>query len=158
MPRNKTIRTGGYLQSLCRAFDYSGGLLGGTHNDGRCLKAMSAPYTILFVEDDEGVRESTAAILASSGFRLLVAQSGEEALQLLDQGHVDVLFTDVVMPGLNGIELAKRAKRLRPDLKIMFMTAYYSRAAEAKEVGKLLFKPVRDAEILAGLAELLPPN
>ena len=119
---------------------------------------MSAPYTILFVEDDDGVRESTAAILASSGFRLLVAQSGEEALQLLDHGHIDVLFTDVVMPGLNGIELAKQAKQLRPDLKIMFMTAYYSRAAEAMEVGKLLFKPVRDAQILAGLAELLPPN
>jgi two-component system cell cycle sensor histidine kinase/response regulator CckA len=116
---------------------------------------MSGPYTILFVEDDEGVRESTAAILARHGFRLLVAQSSAEALRLLGQAQVDVLFTDVVMPGLNGIELAKHAKRLKPDLKIMFMTAYYSRAAEAQQFGRLLFKPVRDAQIVAELSDLL---
>ncbi len=50
------------------------------------------------------------------------------------------------MPGVDGIELAKRAKRLRPDLKIMFMTAYYSRAAEAAALGTLMFQPVREAE------------
>jgi CheY-like chemotaxis protein len=111
--------------------------------------------TILFVEDDEGVRESTAEILALNGFRLLVAQSGHEAMRLFAQEHVDVLFADIVMPGLNGIELAKQARQLRPDLKVMFMTAYYSRAAEAKELGKLLFKPVRDEQIVEALAELL---
>jgi CheY-like chemotaxis protein len=111
--------------------------------------------TILFVEDDEGVRESIAAILALNGFRLLVAQSGYEAMRLFAQEHVDVLFTDVVMPGFNGIELAKHAKQLRPDLKVLFMTAYYSRAREAKELGKLLFKPVRDVQIVAALTDLL---
>jgi CheY-like chemotaxis protein len=123
--------------------------------DAGYLRAMTAPYTILFVEDDEGVRESTATILAQHGFRLLVAQSGEEAMRLLGQEHVDVLFTDVVMPGLNGIELATQAKRLQPGLKVMFMTAYYSRGAEAQQLGRLLFKPVRDAQIVAELSDLL---
>jgi two-component system, cell cycle response regulator CpdR len=111
--------------------------------------------TILFVEDDEGVRESTAATLALNGFRLLVAQSGYEAMRLFAQEPVDVLFTDVVMPGLNGIDLAKQARQLLPDVKVLFMTAYYSRAAEAAALGKLLFKPVRDVQIVAALNELL---
>jgi CheY-like chemotaxis protein len=116
---------------------------------------MGGPFTVLFVEDDEGVRESTAAILAAHGVRLLIAEGGYEALDLIAQEHIDVLFTDVVMPGLNGIELAKRAKAQQPDIKIMFMTAYYSRAAEAQKLGKLLFKPLRAREIIEELDELL---
>jgi two-component system cell cycle response regulator CpdR len=66
-----------------------------------------------------------------------------------------VLFTDIVMSGLNGIELANRAKMQQPDIKIMFMTAYYSRAAEAQQLGKLLFKPVRGREIIEEPDEML---
>lgn len=116
---------------------------------------MSAPFTVLFVEDDEGVRETTTAVLAAHGIRLLVAVGGYEALDLIAREHIDVLFTDIVMPGLNGIELAKRAKIQQPEIKIMFMTAYYSRAAEAQQLGKLLFKPLRAREIIEELDELL---
>jgi CheY-like chemotaxis protein len=119
---------------------------------------MAAPHTILFVEDDAGVRESTTAILSAHGFRMLVAPSAEEALGYIAQEQIDVLFTDIVMPGVNGIELAKRARQLRPDLKIVFMTAYYSRAAEAAALGSLMFKPVREAEMVAGLTALLAPE
>jgi two-component system, cell cycle response regulator CpdR len=112
--------------------------------------------TILFVEDDEGVRQTTAEILAQHGFRTLVADSAEQALPLLAREKVDILFADVVMPGLNGIELAKRAKHHDPAIKTMLMTAYYSRAAEARALAdKLLFKPVRGAEIIAELDALL---
>ena len=116
---------------------------------------MSAPFAVLFVEDDAGIRETTAAILAAHGVRLLIAEDGDEALDLIAQEHIDVLFTDIVVPGLNGIELAKRAKARQPDIKIMFMTAYYSRAAEAQQLGKLLFKPLRAREIIEELDELL---
>jgi CheY-like chemotaxis protein len=116
---------------------------------------MSPPFTVLFVEDDLGVRESTAALLAQHGVRLFVARDGYEALDVIAQEHVDVLFTDVVMPDLNGIDLAKRALGHQPDLKIIFMTAYYSRAAEARQLGRLLFKPLRAREIEAELDELL---
>lgn len=66
-----------------------------------------------------------------------------------------MLFTDVVMPGVNGVTLAKQARARRPGLTNMFMTAYYSRAAEAAALGNLMFKPVREAEVVAGLTELI---
>jgi CheY-like chemotaxis protein len=116
---------------------------------------MAAPYTILFVEDDTPVRESTAQLLAGKGFRLLVAPHAYDALQIVAEQHVDVLFTDVVMYGMDGIELARQAKLRQPDIKIMFMTAYYSRATEAMQLGKLLFKPLRGTEIEAELTEPL---
>ncbi len=116
---------------------------------------MAAPYTILFVEDDTPVRESTAQLLVARGFRLLVADSAFEALRLIAEQHVDVLFTDIVMYGMNGIELAKKARLHQPDIKVMFMTGYYSRATEAMQLGKLLFKPVRIAQLEAELTELL---
>jgi two-component system, cell cycle response regulator CpdR len=116
---------------------------------------MAPSYTILLVEDDAAVRTTAAEILAARGFEMLVAQSGGEALRLLAVFKADVLFADVVMPGLDGVELAKQAKLLQPDLKILLMTGYYARALEAKKVGKLLFKPLRSRELTAELEALL---
>jgi two-component system cell cycle response regulator CpdR len=116
---------------------------------------MASSYTVLLVDDDVDARESTAHLLGSRGFDVLVARSGHEALRLLAQIRVDVLLADIVMPDLNGIELAKQAKLLQPDLKIVFLTGYFSRAAEAESFGKLLFKPVRDVEIETELRSLL---
>jgi two-component system, cell cycle response regulator CpdR len=116
---------------------------------------MASPYTVLLVDDDVDARESVAHLLGSWGFDVLVAQNGYEALLLLDQITVDVPLADIVMPDLNGIELAKHAKLLQPGLKVMFMTGYLSRAAEAESLGKLLFKPVRDVEIETELRNLL---
>jgi two-component system, cell cycle response regulator CpdR len=117
---------------------------------------MAFPCTILLVDDDADTRESAVhLLLGSRGFNVLVAQNGHEALRLLAQIRVDVLLADIVMPELNGIELAKQAKLLQPDLKVVFMTGYYSRAAEAESLGKLLFKPVRGAEIEFELRNLL---
>jgi two-component SAPR family response regulator len=70
-------------------------------------------------------------------------------------GQEDVQFTDIAMPRLNGIELARQTTLLRRDLKIILITGYYSRAAEAKELGKLLFKPFREMEMIAALNDLL---
>jgi two-component system cell cycle response regulator CpdR len=116
---------------------------------------MASPYTVLLVDDDADVREITAHMLGSRGFHVVAAQSGYEAMRLLAQIRADVLLADVVMPDLNGIELAKHAKLVQPDLKVVFMTGYYSRAAEAKGLGKLLFKPVSGAEIETELRNLL---
>lgn len=117
---------------------------------------MAAPYTILFVEDDDAVRQSTAQVLISRGFRTLVARNGYEAMRLLAQHPVDLLFTDVVMPELDGIELARQAKLLKPELKVLFMTGYYWRTADAVQLGDLLFKPLRGDEIEEEISGLLP--
>jgi CheY-like chemotaxis protein len=122
----------------------------------RVLCAMTAPaYTILLVDDDEDIRDVTAEILDTNGYRVLPAGDGDEAMRLLGQEHVDVLFTDIAMPGISGVELAERAKLLRPDLKVLFMTGYHSRAAEAERLGKLVFKPFAQSTVLAALAEIL---
>ena len=116
---------------------------------------MAKVFTVLFVEDDSLVRESVAFLLSQKGFHVLAASNGYDALEILAQQHVDVLFTDIVMPGLNGVDLARQAKFLRPNLKIMFATGYSSRSAEAMRLGTLLFKPMRAQQIETELRQLL---
>ena len=116
---------------------------------------MAQAPTILFVDDDQPVRAVIAEALSQKGFRVLAAENGYEAMQLLAQEHIDVLLADIVMPGLNGIELAKQAKSLHPDLRIILATAYYSRAEEARSIGRLLFKPLRADQIETEIRDLL---
>jgi PAS domain S-box-containing protein len=82
--------------------------------------------TILLVEDDEGVRLSTRETLGRLGYSVLAAADGEQALDLAATPgqRIDLLFTDVVMPGLNGRELAERLLALQPDIKVMFTSGY----------------------------------
>ena len=111
--------------------------------------------TILFVDDDADVRDITDTILASAGFDHLVAQDGYEALRLLAENDVDVLFTDIGMPGMDGIDLARRARQRYPELKIMFMTADFGRAEDASTLGKLMIKPVGRRQMIDELSALL---
>jgi CheY-like chemotaxis protein len=77
------------------------------------------------VEDDEALRSYTTEILAELGYRVLAAHDGASALQALENNRVDLLFTDVVMPGgINGRQLADEAVRRRPELKVLFTTGY----------------------------------
>jgi len=88
------------------------------------LRAIGSE-TILVVEDDEALRGYTIDILNELGYRVLEAQDGNSALQVLARNAVDLLFTDVVMPGgMNGRELADQALRDRPGLKVLFTTGY----------------------------------
>jgi signal transduction histidine kinase len=81
--------------------------------------------TILVVEDHEGLREYSAGVLRELGYCVLEAADGQAALELLNERpDVDLLFTDVVLPGLNGRQLADDASELRPDLKVLFTTGY----------------------------------
>jgi signal transduction histidine kinase/ABC-type phosphate/phosphonate transport system substrate-binding protein len=82
--------------------------------------------TLLVVEDEEGVRNLAAKVLAGAGYEVLVAANGEEALLLFDghQGLVHLLLTDVVMPGMGGRELATRLGVIRPEMKVLFMSGY----------------------------------
>ncbi len=86
--------------------------------------------TILLVEDEEAVRRIAARILTARGYQMLVASSGEEALQLLESAnHVHLLLTDVVLPGMNGKVLAERVQALRPDVKVLYTSGYTSDVA-----------------------------
>ena len=117
---------------------------------------MSRQFTILFAEDDRQVRESVIALLREHGFRVLVAENGYEAIRLLMEHHVDLLFTDVVMPGVNGFELGLQAKLIRPNLHVLYMTGYAEQArGKGIRYGKVLQKPVRADELLAEINQAL---
>lgn len=81
--------------------------------------------TVLVVEDHEGLREYSVGVLRELGYRVLEAPDGQSGLELLrERPEVDLLFTDVVLPGLNGRQLADQALKIRPDLKVLFTTGY----------------------------------
>ncbi|WP_242126962.1 CHASE3 domain-containing protein [Sphingobium sp. Sx8-8] len=80
---------------------------------------------ILVVEDEERVRHMSVDSLRELGYTIVQASDGEQALEMLAiQPRIDMLFTDIVMPGINGRELADRARKTRPALKILYTTGY----------------------------------
>lgn len=82
--------------------------------------------TILVVEDAESVRKLVCAMLANGGYQYREAGDGQEALQLLEDSRQSfhLVLTDIVMPGMNGVELARQLSRIRPDLRVVFMSGY----------------------------------
>jgi two-component system, cell cycle sensor histidine kinase and response regulator CckA len=97
------------------------------------LRAEEAPLVhatgrILLVEDDEMVREVTKDILEAIGYTVLAAETPQAAVSLSEnpEERIDLLLTDVVMPGLSGKELSDRVKAVRPDAKVLFMSGYTS--------------------------------
>ncbi|MBV9522289.1 MAG: response regulator [Alphaproteobacteria bacterium] len=110
--------------------------------------------TILVVDDDPDVRDYAISVLEDFGYRVLAANDGETALSVLrDDAKVDLLFTDVVMPGLDGFELARQATARMPDLKVLFASGY---ATDLSPAARLLRKPYRPQQLTEEIAALLP--
>jgi CheY-like chemotaxis protein len=86
--------------------------------------------TVLLVEDEDIVRETTTRSLLRSGYRVLVAANGDEALRQVDQhqGTIHLLLTDVVMPGMNGRQLAQRLAALYPEIRTLYTSGYTENA------------------------------
>jgi two-component system cell cycle sensor histidine kinase/response regulator CckA len=86
--------------------------------------------TILWVEDEPAVRALVQEMLQSRGYTLLVARHGEEALRLAEehQGRINLLLTDVVMPGMTGPDLFQRLEQTHPAMKVLFVSGYASTA------------------------------
>jgi CheY-like chemotaxis protein len=89
-------------------------------------KVVGGSETILLVEDEDGVRRLVKHILDSRGYRVLDAASGPDALVIFEQhrGEIDLLLTDIVMPRMNGRELAQQILQAEPDMKIVYMSGY----------------------------------
>ncbi len=81
---------------------------------------------ILLVDDDDDVRETSADMLAELGYEVVQASSGLQALDVLDQRpELEVMVTDIRMPGMSGLELSELAHRRRRDLKIILISGYF---------------------------------
>ena len=79
---------------------------------------------ILLAEDDDSMREYLARALERTGYGVKACESGIAALELLQHETFDLLLTDIVMPELDGIELAQRASVLHPEMRVMFITGF----------------------------------
>jgi len=89
---------------------------------------------ILVVDDDDGVRENLAELFELVGYSILTAGSASEALNKLADHDVDLLLTDYRMPGPNGVELIESARRVKPGLRAILMTAFGDSFTEIESV------------------------
>lgn len=90
----------------------------------RCEPKQARGETVLVVEDDADVQLFSAVALQQLGYKVLLANTADIALDILETEHVDMLFTDVGLPGMNGKALADEAARRKPDLKVLYTTGY----------------------------------
>jgi len=120
--------------------------------------------TVLLVEDEEVVRGLARQVLENAGYRVLVAQQGEEAIRLCieDAKEIHLLLTDVVMPGTGGKEVADRLSALRPGIKVLFMSGYTDEAIVHHGVldsnVKFIQKPFSPAALARKVREVLDSN
>ena len=140
-------------------------LIGGevtADDDGDQLVAEGeADEVVLVVEDDADVRTYLAEALRTLHYRVITTSSAQAALTILinDERRVDVLLTDVVMPGMNGRELGRRAQALRPGLPVLYMTGYSRNAVmhqgRLDEGVELLQKPVNQGQLATRIRAVL---
>ena len=123
--------------------------------------AVSGTETILVVEDEPALRELIQTVLRDNGFTVLAAPSPAEALSI-SRGHakaIQLLLTDVVLPEMNGSEMAKELKRERPELKVLFMSGYASHFVMHQEAldaeTRFLEKPFHPRMLLKRVREIL---
>jgi CheY-like chemotaxis protein len=118
---------------------------------------------IMVVDDESVIADTLAAILSRSGYATVAAYDGEEALETALISPPEMLITDVILPGMNGIELATTIRRIFPDCKILLFSGQAASAdllAPARSAGHhftMLGKPIHPSELLARVSESLRP-
>ena len=114
---------------------------------------------VLLVEDDDDNRELMTEVLEAAGYQVVTAASGREGLRKLSEQPADVVITDVGMPGMGGLEVARAAKEIVPRVPVVIVTGYAEReditSARGREVDAVLVKPVDPDLLTASVAELL---
>ena len=130
----------------------------------RVESSSPATETILLVEDEDTVRESIAEYLQQSGYRVLKANGGPQALSIVEkfEAPIDLMLTDVIMPQMSGRELAQRMAAIHPNMKVVFVSGYSDNLLSSRQVldpaNVLLQKPIRLASLGKRLREILEPR
>jgi signal transduction histidine kinase/CheY-like chemotaxis protein len=148
--RGTTFRI--FLPAVAEAADKGAGL--------GLTQAPKGSEVILMVEDEDAVRKLARTILEASGYTVLEARNGREGLALCEthQGPIDLLVTDVVMPELSGREFAESALKVRPGMKVMFMSGHTRDVVLKEGIRKgtaFLRKPFAPAELAQKVREVL---
>lgn len=115
---------------------------------------------LLVVDDDQDILDILERFLESSGHAVITANCGLPALDILDSDQqLDLMITDVIMPGLNGFSLARMARSRRPALKILYLSGSGGNAQVSRDrgdlLGKLLSKPISSLELGREVEEAL---
>jgi PAS domain S-box-containing protein len=143
-----------YLPRLDQPEDYTG-------SPRPSIEAPMGTETVLLAEDEQDVREIAREFLESGGYRVIEARDGKEAIALAAKyrGEIDLLVTDMVMPGMTGQELAVRLQSELPGLCVVFMSGYSEHAAtemaNADPSVRLLTKPFSRTALLRAAREIL---
>ena len=121
------------------------------------------PATILLVEDDDGIRSLGARVLRKRGHLVLTARHAEEAIAVADgAANIDLLFTDVVLPGADGKALAQRLRRRHPNLKVLFTSGYGDHSPIVRDLeltgAEYLQKPYASESLAAKIGQVLSPT
>jgi len=110
--------------------------------------------TVLVVEDDDVIRRLLGLQLSRLGYSVVTAADGNEAIECQEGRRVDLLVTDIVMPGMDGPELATTMRAQNPELRVLFLSGYSSGSAVAGDVA-FLQKPFSSDDLAAALDGLL---
>jgi two-component system cell cycle sensor histidine kinase/response regulator CckA len=130
-------------------------------SEAKETRDLTGMGTILLVEDEDAVRSFSARVLTNKGYKVLEANSGESALEVLKDrlDSIDLLITDVVMPRLDGPSLVRQVREDRPDLKVIFISGYTEDAFRKRlgEDGGIHFlpKPFSLKQLAAKVKEVL---
>ena len=114
---------------------------------------------ILLAEDDDSLRGFLKRALERAGYEVRACADGEEALEALPEAEWDLLLTDIVMPGADGIEVARQASAVQPELRIMFITGFAAVAlnpdSNAPKDAKVLSKPFHLKDLVNEVEKLM---
>ena len=125
---------------------------------------LTGQGTILLVEDEEGLRSLNARGLRSRGYSVIEASNGVEAMEALEQenGAVDLVVSDVVMPEMDGPTLLKAMRGRNPDLKIIFVSGYaedaFEKSLPENQQFAFLPKPFTLSQLVAAVKETMTPS
>jgi two-component system cell cycle sensor histidine kinase/response regulator CckA len=143
-----------YLPQFAEEAEYDG-------REVRHPERIRIKKTVLIVEDEQIVRDLAKKILVQAGYHVLSAQNGREAILVCKKmkDQLDLLVSDVIMPGMNGLELAEKMASLQPGLKVLFMSGYTDKAIIHEAVMKrginFIQKPFTPEVFLQKVSEML---
>ena len=115
----------------------------------------AVPARVLIAEDDDALRSMARLVLQLAGYQVLVAEDGDAALALLDGDPIDLLVTDVRMPGAGGPHLAQKLREHWPQLKVLYMSGYSTVDVPQDELSIFLEKPFAAEVLVREAARLL---